>query len=479
LDDLLAAGRTSSLQRWVAAARAAGAAGGLIDYAESEALLRANKLEQALALATQAAGSLEGDLAARAHLVAGASAHLTDRPRRTAMHAKLAAVTGVAPNTCEGALWLRVLETSVRQAPDLTERIDDFRTVARSGLKQSLMIATAELTRAEYEGGLEDALDDARGVLQLAETGADPIAYTGCLSTFSGLVVMRGRYEDALASSEMLASVAENSGLEFAVPYAQYYTAIACIGLRRFAIASRVLSTLERETQNAPGGFFSQNLPSQRARLYASVHDLDRAVDVLSLDHLEWANRASRGEFLGWRALIAAATGEVRGAEALAEQARLASRDLGTCALSHTAEAITALSDGRHDAAVTCLQTTIDTGMWDPLVIATRAAPQLGTFIAEETQWRSWLQQLLAASRDVSLAASLGLRIPRAAKTRATLSPRESEVHELLAQGLTNEEIARLLYISLSTTKVHVKHIYEKLGVRSRLEAARALRGDV
>jgi two-component system nitrate/nitrite response regulator NarL len=69
--------------------------------------------------------------------------------------------------------------------------------------------------------------------------------------------------------------------------------------------------------------------------------------------------------------------------------------------------------------------------------------------------------------------------VPRAARRAATLSRRESEVHELLAQGLTNEEIARQLYISLSTTKVHVKHIYEKLGVRSRLEAARALRDDV
>jgi DNA-binding NarL/FixJ family response regulator len=49
----------------------------------------------------------------------------------------------------------------------------------------------------------------------------------------------------------------------------------------------------------------------------------------------------------------------------------------------------------------------------------------------------------------------------------------------LLAQGLTNDEIARLLYISLSTAKVHVKHIYAKLGVRSRLEAARALRDDI
>src|SRR5690349_10791852 len=44
LDDLLAAGRTSSLQRWVAAARSAGAKGGVVDYAESEALLRSNGL---------------------------------------------------------------------------------------------------------------------------------------------------------------------------------------------------------------------------------------------------------------------------------------------------------------------------------------------------------------------------------------------------------------------------------------------------
>ena len=80
---------------------------------------------------------------------------------------------------------------------------------------------------------------------------------------------------------------------------------------------------------------------------------------------------------------------------------------------------------------------------------------------------------------DVSIASRLGLRVPRAARARRPLSPRESEVHELLAQGLTNEEIAKQLYISLSTTKVHVKHIYEKLGVRSRLEAARALRDDV
>ena len=241
LDDLLAAGRTSSLQRWVAAARAAGAEGGLIDYAESEALLRADELDAAIALATQAARSLDGDLAARAHLVAGTSAHLTDRPDRTQRHAELATASAETPETRQGALWLGFLGAHAQQAPDLAERFDAFRTAAQSGLKQSLMIATGELAVAELEGGLDDALDDAGAVLRLAERSPDPLAHTGVLSTYSALLVMSGRYEQGLASSETLSSVATNSGLEFAVPYAQYYSASAYIGLRRFTTAARML----------------------------------------------------------------------------------------------------------------------------------------------------------------------------------------------------------------------------------------------
>jgi LuxR family maltose regulon positive regulatory protein len=479
LDDLLAAGRTSSLQRWVAAARSAGAEGGLIDYAESEARLRANELDLAITLATQAAGSLEGDLAARAHLVAGRAAHLTDRPKRTALHAERAVASANAPDTREGALWLRVLGAGVQQAPDLNERLEDFQATARKGLKQSLMIATAKLNLADLDGGLQDSLDDATAVLGLAERGADPIAHTGILSIYSALLVMSGRYEEGLRSSQTLASVAESSGLEFAVPYAQLYSSSAYVGLRRFAAAARVLSALERRVEAGPGSFIRGGIPVQRARAYASVGDLERAMDVLSVGPLDGMVSAVRGEFIGWRAIFAAIEGDTREATALAEGARRASRDIQARALSHLAEAIIALNGDAYDITIARMRKVVDTGVFDPVVIAIRAAPHLGAFLADHADWRSWVQQLLAASRDSSLAASLGLSIPRAAKTRATLSPRETEVHELLAQGLTNDEIARLLFISHSTTKVHVKHIYEKLGVRSRLEAARALRDDV
>jgi len=342
------------------------------------------------------------------------------------------------------------------------------------------MIATGEIGVAELEGGLEDAIDDARAVLEVAKGGADPIAHTGVLSCYSAILVMTARYEEGLASSKTLASVAENSGVEFAVPYAQLYSARAYIGLRRFVAADRVLAALERDMHGEPRSFFAHDLPVQRARLYASVNDLQRAFDVLSLDRLERAATTSRGESISWRALFTAIAGDTSRATTLARESRRVSRDLGTRAISHTAEAIAAFGEQKHEATVGHLKRVAGTGMWDPVVIAVRATPPLGTFIARQVQWRSWLQQLLEASRDVSLAASLGIRVPRAAKSRAAaLSPRESEVHELLAQGLTNEEIANALYISLSTTKVHVKHIYEKRGVRSRLEAARALRDDV
>jgi two-component system, NarL family, response regulator DesR len=56
-----------------------------------------------------------------------------------------------------------------------------------------------------------------------------------------------------------------------------------------------------------------------------------------------------------------------------------------------------------------------------------------------------------------------------------TLSVRQLEVLELLAQGMGNERIAERLYISRNTVKFHVAAIYQRLGVRNRVQAAAAL----
>lgn len=56
------------------------------------------------------------------------------------------------------------------------------------------------------------------------------------------------------------------------------------------------------------------------------------------------------------------------------------------------------------------------------------------------------------------------------------LSPRESEILNLLEQGCINKEIAKQLGISEGTVKTHRKHIHEKLGVSSRSQAIQKAR---
>ncbi len=94
-------------------------------------------------------------------------------------------------------------------------------------------------------------------------------------------------------------------------------------------------------------------------------------------------------------------------------------------------------------------------------------------------------EQLLAAVRTVARGDALlspaitrrvirqFARLPRPAppKELDELSEREREVFRLMAEGLSNGEIAGELYISETTVKTHVTHILQKLGLRDRVQA--------
>lgn len=66
------------------------------------------------------------------------------------------------------------------------------------------------------------------------------------------------------------------------------------------------------------------------------------------------------------------------------------------------------------------------------------------------------------------------------ARAVASLSDRESEILRAIASGATNAAIAGELFLSETTVKTHVSHIYAKLRVTTRVEAAlQALRGGL
>jgi len=93
-------------------------------------------------------------------------------------------------------------------------------------------------------------------------------------------------------------------------------------------------------------------------------------------------------------------------------------------------------------------------------------------------------EELLAAIREVKLGgAPMSREIARkvivsfqepvaAAAQVEDLSPREREILELLAQGFPNKTIAGRVGVSDGTVRWHLRHVYHKLHVRSRTEAA-------
>jgi DNA-binding CsgD family transcriptional regulator len=67
---------------------------------------------------------------------------------------------------------------------------------------------------------------------------------------------------------------------------------------------------------------------------------------------------------------------------------------------------------------------------------------------------------------------ALGIRAPRDQRRDGELSPRELEVAQLVAQGLSNSAIATRLFLSRSTVTSHISHILTKLDMSSRSQIA-------
>jgi ATP/maltotriose-dependent transcriptional regulator MalT len=84
---------------------------------------------------------------------------------------------------------------------------------------------------------------------------------------------------------------------------------------------------------------------------------------------------------------------------------------------------------------------------------------------------RAWAEGTSLALDD-AVAYARRTRGSRKRPTRgwASLTPIEAQVAELAAQGLTNPQIGERLFIARGTVKAHLRHVYEKLEISTRLE---------
>ena len=104
---------------------------------------------------------------------------------------------------------------------------------------------------------------------------------------------------------------------------------------------------------------------------------------------------------------------------------------------------------------------------------AARAASQARHILGEDRFTQAWEQgQELTLDDAVAYATRQGGGRKRPATGWASLTPAELQVVGLVSEGLRNDAIARRLFIAPGTVKVHLSHIFAKLGITTRTELA-------
>jgi DNA-binding NarL/FixJ family response regulator len=139
-------------------------------------------------------------------------------------------------------------------------------------------------------------------------------------------------------------------------------------------------------------------------------------------------------------------------------------------------KAICLQKDGRSDDAMTALQQGVslaeNTHLLRVFINEGDALSGMLKKLARGADYKSYVHTLLGhmgadGNQDSTQAFE---RLPQ------LFSKKEKLVVSHIARGATNHEIAESLFISLNTLNSHVKKIYVKLGVNSRLQAAERLR---
>jgi len=138
-------------------------------------------------------------------------------------------------------------------------------------------------------------------------------------------------------------------------------------------------------------------------------------------------------------------------------------------------ESLTLHRQGCDDAAIDALRRTLDManagGFISPFV---ESGPLMANLLRQvPEQDNAFIRHILSALNEADGEAQTALESGRSFQSQTDpLTNREFEILELLAKRLQNKEIAARLFVSPETVKSHLKHLFQKLGVSNRRDAA-------
>jgi DNA-binding CsgD family transcriptional regulator len=304
------------------------------------------------------------------------------------------------------------------------------------GHRAQMHVFAGELASA---ASLHDAIEEATQL-----TGS-PLAPYHAL----GMVAMRGREAEARgfidrARAEVIER-GEGAGLEFM----NWAEAVLYNGLGRYADALAASREVLDRTELVPVNWAMPEL------VEAAVRTGDRELAADTARRLTDRSRASGTD---WALGIAA-----RSQALVIEDGR--ADDL-------YAEAIERLSRTR--VAVDLARARLLYGEW--LRRQSRRVDARQELRIAHEMFTDFGMEAFAERARVELEATGEHARARTVETLGDLTPQESQISRLVAQGLTNREIAAQLFISPSTVEYHLRKVFRKLGVKTRTQLANRVR---
>jgi LuxR family transcriptional regulator, maltose regulon positive regulatory protein len=482
LEDLLREGRVATVRRWLQYASKFQLQDPLIDLAEAESALRSGDHGRATFFARRAVRSInaEDEQRFRALALAGLTAHIADDYASAISYYETAQETARSAAQIREALWGRFAAAHHLELKDSETILGELEAfVEDQSPDHALRIANGKFRSACLTyASLDDVLTTLEATYDLVTLATNPHAICGFLGVYGQCLMLTARYQRAHELALEAKAAAEHYTLSFAQPYFTAIDAFALFGLRRFDDAYGAVELLVKEAEALGDVHSLINARIARTRLALAQGDGD-AVAAITHDHVpRIPTPALHGEYRAIQALALVCNGEFLEARAALEQARSLSRAVEMETTARAVEAVIDLQcEANSDALLRFLRHVYNTRHLDAFVAAYRAYPRLLSHCASFPEVAGAVTETLLLAGDRQLASDVGFAPRQGLSTVPSglardLSRREREVLALLALGLSNNAIAQRLFISAATVKVHVRHIFEKLDVHSRTEAA-------
>ena len=481
LDELMNAARLTTVETWVHRAETSGYTAPVFRLAHAELSLRRGSHLAAQTLAESVASELEArhPLRFRALMTAGEAAHVGAKEDYALSLFRTAEANAPGKAETREAQWGQLMCMTELELDEATEVLGGLAAGVPTHDAREILREAGRRLGLELKLGSLESLDEARERAQLLVHVKDAVVRTSFRCVFAVALNLAADYELAANIAHEMITDAEEHRLDFTLPYGFAAAASAHAGLHDFRGANHFIQRALTEGRRTSNFHAEDNALAMLFRLLAQQGLNEEACEI-ELKARRPRLRSLEGELFTSRALTLACAGRLDEAIQHVGRVEHLTTAIETRVLARAVRAIVSIRAGAPEARAHVEELVAEasrTGAVDLLATSYRASPELLTVLLSAVTTRAKTWSLLTRTRDSALAAAAGFRPVQTSDPRSALSKREREIYELVCQGLSNKQIAACLFISEATVKVHVQHIFDKFGTRSRTAlAARAAR---